>query len=110
MQIAVVERPGFPDALWERESVVFNRGEVWGVGGQECLGAVRTLDELARFGGLMETGLIIDHKLSGFQHGHQTVRHIRLKERRRARPLEHQRSNELALIEGCTQTHSLCTV
>ena len=48
----------------------------------------------------METGVIIDHKLSGFQNGHQTVLDIRFKERSGAGPLEHQRSNELSLIRA----------
>lgn len=107
MQITIVEREQRTDALFERKPAVFNGVQIWGVGRQEFLGAARAFNELAGFGGLMETGVVIDHNLSWFQDRHQTVLEVRFKERGVAGPLEHQGRDKIMMVEGINQTHTL---
>jgi hypothetical protein len=109
MQIAVVERQVLSDALFEGTPVVLKGVEVRGVGGQEGLRAPSPLNELARFGGLRETRVVIDHQLAWFQHGHHAVLPIGCKERGVAGPLAHERRDQFPLVEGIDQTHTLRT-
>ena len=107
MQITIVEREQLTDALFERKPAVCNGVQIWGVGGQEFLGAARAFNELAGFGGLRETGVIIDHTLSWFEDRHQTVLEVRCKERGVAGTLEHQRRDQLLVVEGINQPHAV---
>jgi hypothetical protein len=107
MQIAVVERQVFPDALFEGKPAMLNGIKIRGVGRQEFLGAARAFNELAGFGGLMETGVVVDYNLSWFEDWHQTVLDIRFKECGIAGPLEHEGCDQLVVVEGINQTHAL---
>ena len=107
VQIAVIERQGFADALFEGKPAVLNGIEIWGVGRQEFLRAPGSCNELAGFGGLMEAGVVVDHELSWFQDGHQTVLDIRFKEGRVAGPLEHEGGEQVVVVERINQTHPL---
>jgi hypothetical protein len=107
VQIAVVERQVFPDAVFEGPPVVRNGVEVWGVRGQEFLRAPGPLNEAASFGGLMETGVVIDHKLSWFQNGGQTVLNVGFKARGVASPREHEGGAKGVLVERIKQAHPL---
>ena len=69
VQIALVERQVFPDALFEGKSAVLNGIQIRGVGRQEFLGAARALNEPAGFGRVVEAGVVIDHNLSWFEDG-----------------------------------------
>lgn len=86
---------------------MFNGVEVWGVGWQESLRAASALNELAGSGGLMETGVVIDHNLSWCEDRHQTVLDIGLEEGGVAGSLEHEGSDEMVLMKGIEQTHAL---
>ncbi len=107
MQISRVERKVFPDALFEGKPPVLNGVEVWGVWGQEFLRAAGPCNEVASFGGLMEAGVVIDHKLSRFEDRHQTVLNLGVEERGSARALEHKGRKEGVVMEGINQTHSV---
>jgi len=67
VQIAVVERQVFTDALFEGKPAVLNGIKIWGVGRQEFLRAARLFNEPAGLGGLMEAGVVIDHNLPGIE-------------------------------------------
>ena len=110
MQIAIVERQVFADALFEGKPAVLNRIKIWGVGRQEFLRAASAFNKLAGFGGLMEAGIVIDHHLSWCEDWHQTVLDIRLKECRVAGPLEHERCDQVVVVERIKQTHTLNTM
>lgn len=107
MQIAGTERQVFADALFEGKPIVFDRVEVWGVGRQEFLPTPGLFNKAARFGGLMDTSVVIDHNLSRFEDGHQTVLHVSFKERGVTSSLEHQGGDEVVLREGIDQAHAL---
>ncbi len=74
---------------------------------QEFLRASSLFNEAAGFGGLMETGVIIDHHLSWFEDRHQAVLHRGFEERGVAGALEHQRCDQLLLVEGINPTHAV---
>lgn len=107
VQIAVVERQVFTDALFEGKPAVLNGIKIRGVGRQEFLRAASAFNKLAGFGGLMEAGVVIDHNLSWFEDWHQTVLDIRVKECRIAGPLEHEGRDQVVVVERITQTHTL---
>jgi hypothetical protein len=107
MQITIVERQGFTDALFEGKPAVLNGIQIRGVGWQEFLRTARAFNEPARLGGLMEAGVIIDHHLPGFENRHQAVVDIRFKEGGVAGPLEHEGGDEGVVVERSKQTHAL---
>ena len=107
VQIAVVERQGFTDALFEGKPAVLNGVKIGRVGRQEFLRAASACDKLAGFGGLMETGIVIDHDLAWGEAWHQTVLKIRVKECRIAGPLEHEGGDQVVVVERRKQTHAL---
>jgi hypothetical protein len=107
MQISVVERQVCPDELFEGKPAVLNGVQIRGIGRQEFLGAASALNELAGFGRLVETGIVVDHNLSRFQNRHQTVLDIGFEECLIAGPLEHERGDQLRLVKGINQTHAV---
>lgn len=107
VQIAVVERQGFTDALFEGKPAVLPGIQLRGVGRQEFLRTPGLGNELASLGGLRETGVVIDPELAWLEDGHQTVLDIRLKERRVAGSLEHEGGDQVMGVERRPQTHPL---
>ncbi|HJY82538.1 MAG TPA: hypothetical protein VKK81_15835 [Candidatus Binatia bacterium] len=79
VQIAIVERQVLTDTLFEGKPAVLNGVKIRGVGRQEFLRAASAFNKLAGCGGLMEPGVVINHHLSWFADGHQTVLDIRFK-------------------------------
>lgn len=107
MQIAVVERKVFADALLKRKPAVLNRIEIGRIRRQKFLSASGSGKELASSGRLVEASIVVDHNLSWFQDGAQTVLHIDFKERGVTGPLEHEGCDQLLLVEGSNQTYAL---
>jgi len=93
--------------LFEGKPAVLNGIQIRGVGRQKFLRTPGLCNELASFGGLMETGVVIDHDLTWLEDGHQTVLDIRVKERRVAGSLEHEGSDQVMVVERRQQTHPL---
>lgn len=103
----MVKRQEFSNALVEREPGVLNGIEIGRVRRQEFLSAAGVFNQGPDFGGLMEAGIIIDHNLSRFKSGHQTVLDIGLEERGVTGPLKHKRGEEGLVVEGINQTDAL---
>lgn len=107
MQIAIVEREQLTDALFKRKPAVFDGVQIRGVRRQEFLSAARACNELASFGGLMKTRVVVDHHLPGFEDWHPTVLDLGFKERGVAGPLEDEGRDQVVVVERIKQTHPL---